>query len=184
MDLLAFIMALKAQGMTAAQITEAVNEYLEDHPDALDQAAVEAILDGRLDVIDDELDSVKSAIQDLEAGSLSAVGASAGQVPTADGAGSWAWADPVITHQVSGANPVIVALAGHQYVCGEVETISITPPASGICDVVFTSGTTPTVLTAPNTVKWPEWFDPTSLAASTTYELNIMDGLGAVMVWT
>ena len=91
MDLLAFIMALKAQGMTAAQITAAVNEYLQDHPDALDQAAVEAILDGRLDVIDNELSSVKSAIQDLEAGSLSAVGATAGQVPVADGNGSWAW---------------------------------------------------------------------------------------------
>lgn len=182
MDLLAFIMALKAQGMTAAQITAAVNEYLEEHPDALDQAAVEAILDGRLDVIDDELDQLKSAIQDLEAGSLSALGATAGQVPTADGAGSWTWDT---THQVSGANPVIMALAGHRYICGEVETISITPPASGICDVVFESGTTPAVLTVPNTVKWPEWFDPTSLDASTTYELNIMDGVyGAVGVWT
>ena len=91
MDLLAFIMALKAQGMTAAQITAAVNEYLQDHPDALDQAAVEAILDGRLDVIDDELSQLKSAIEDLESGSLSALGATAGQVPVADGNGSWAW---------------------------------------------------------------------------------------------
>lgn len=66
MDLLAFIMALKAQGMTAAKITEAVTEYLEDHPDALDQAAVEAILDGRLDVIDNELSSVKSAVSNIE----------------------------------------------------------------------------------------------------------------------
>lgn len=66
MDLLAFIMALKAQGMTAAQITAAVNEYLEDHPDALNQAAVEAILDGRLDVIDNELSTVKSALEDAE----------------------------------------------------------------------------------------------------------------------
>ena len=75
MDLLAFIMALKAQGMTAAQITAAVNEYLQDHPDALDQAAVEAILDGRLDVIDNELSSVKSALKVLEpAASTSDVG--------------------------------------------------------------------------------------------------------------
>lgn len=65
MDFLAYIMSLRAQGMTAAQITEAVNEYLQDHPDALDQAAVEAILDGRLDVIDDELSSVKSAINSV-----------------------------------------------------------------------------------------------------------------------
>lgn len=114
---------------------------------------------------------------------LPTAGATAGQVPTADGQGGWAWADKVITHTVTGTTPEIVAQAGHRYVCGEVAAISITPPASGICDVVFTSGTTPAVLTVPNTVQWSEWFDPTTLAASTTYELNIMDGLGVVSVW-
>lgn len=167
------------------QLTAAVQAYLEDHPEAIDQAAIEAMFGDQLDGIEEDIGGLKSAVADLEAGSLSALDATAGQVPTADGEGSWAWADPVITHTVTGANPVIVAQAGHRYVCGEVETISITPPVSGICDLVFTSGTTPAVLTVPNTVQWPEWFDPTSLAASTTYELNIMDGtLGAVGVWT
>jgi hypothetical protein len=190
MDFLAYIMSLKAQGMTAAQITAAVNEYLQDHPDALDQAAVEAILDGRLDVIDDELGQVKSAIQDLEAGSLSALGATKDQVPLADGLGSWAWgaqAGGTQTIQVSGTTPVITAVANTRYICGEVATLDITLPASGCIDVVFESGSTPTVLTvtppAGVTVKWANGFDPTALDAETTYEININDGLGVAGSW-
>ena len=86
---------------------------------------------------------------------------------------------------VSGTTPTITGKAGIRYICGEVSTLSITPPASGIIDVIFTSGSTPTVLTVPSTVKFPEWFDPTSLVANTTYEINIADGVyGAVMTWT
>ena len=87
---------------------------------------------------------------------------------------------------VSGSTPSITGVAGMRYVCGEVSTISITPPQSGIIDVVFESGSTPAVLTVPNTVIWnDEDFDPTSLEANTVYELNIMDGIyGAVGKWT
>ena len=85
---------------------------------------------------------------------------------------------------VSGTTPTIVAKSGIRYVCGEVASLDFTPPASGICDVVFTSGTTPTVLTVPSTVKWANGFDPSSLDADTTYELNIMDGLGVCGIWT
>ena len=90
--------------------------------------------------------------------------------------------NPVVT--VSGTTPTITGLAGHRYICGEVSTLSITPPQSGIVDVIFTSGTTATVLTVPNTVKFPAWFDPTDLEASKTYEISILEGtLGAVMSW-
>lgn len=87
------------------------------------------------------------------------------------------------TVTVTGTDPVITAADNRRYVCGEVYTLSLTPPASGICDVVFTSGTTATVLTVPNTVKWPSWFDPTALEASVTYEINICDGLAVVATW-
>ena len=85
---------------------------------------------------------------------------------------------------VSGTAPTITAEANTRYVCGEVTTLSFTPPASGVCDVIFTSGTTATVLTVPSTVKWANDFDPTSLDANTTYELNICDGLGVAASWT
>ena len=89
---------------------------------------------------------------------------------------------------VSGSTPTIIALPGIQYVCGECTTLDITLPASGIVDVVFTSGSTPTVLTITPppgvTVKWANGFDPTALDANTTYEINIMDGLGVGVAWT
>jgi len=85
---------------------------------------------------------------------------------------------------ISGTTPTIDAVAGMRYVCGEVTTLSLTPPASGVCDVIFTSGTTATVLTVPSTVKWANGFDPQSLDANTTYELNICDGLGVAVSWT
>lgn len=90
---------------------------------------------------------------------------------------------------VSGTDPVISGKAGIRYVCGTVDTLTLTPPASGIIDVVFTSGTTPTVLTVTppsgKTMLWPGWFNPSALDASAVYEINIMDGnRGAVMMWT
>lgn len=98
-------------------------------------------------------------------------------------------ADPVTVDTVSGTTPAITGVANHRYIAGECSTLSITVPASGIIDVVFESGSTPTVLTVTppsgKTMKWPGWFDPTSLEANATYEINIMDGnLGTVMVWT
>ena len=89
---------------------------------------------------------------------------------------------------VSGTTPSITGEPNTRYMCGEVTSIAITAPATGTIDVVFTSGSTPAVLTVTPptgmTMKWPAWFDPTSLATNTTYEINIMDGVyGAVMAW-
>ena len=92
------------------------------------------------------------------------------------------------TIAVSGTTPTITALPGIRYVCGEVATLDITLPASGIVDVVFESGSTPTVLTVtpPSgvTVQWANGFDPNALEANTTYEINIADGLGVAASWT
>jgi len=113
-----------------------------------------------------------------------------GQVLTTDGQGGRSWTDiekaPVT---VSGATPTINALPGVRYICGEVSTLDITLPASGIIDVVFHSGSTPTVLTVTPptgmTMKWANGFDPSALEADTTYEINIMDGcLGVAGTWS
>lgn len=98
----------------------------------------------------------------------------------------WADKNPVV--QVSGTTPSITALPGIRYVCGEVATLDITTPESGIIDVVFSSGSTPAVLTVTppsgTTMKWANGFDPTALEANTTYEINIADGLGVAASWT
>lgn len=89
---------------------------------------------------------------------------------------------------VTGTTPTITALPGIRYICGEVSTLDITLPASGIVDIVFESGSTPTVLTITPptgvTLKWANGFDPTALDADTTYEINIADGLGVAGSWT
>ncbi len=89
---------------------------------------------------------------------------------------------------VTGSTPSITALPGIRYVCGEVTTLDITLPTSGIVDVVFESGSTATTLTITpptgQTLKWAGGFDPTSLDADTTYEINIADGLGVAASWT
>ena len=85
--------------------------------------------------------------------------------------------------QVEGTTPTITALSGVRYICGEVATLDITPCANGLCDIVFTSGSTATVLTLPSTVKFPDGeFVP---EADTTYEINILNGIyGVVVAWT
>lgn len=78
----------------------------------------------------------------------------------------------------------IQAVEDVRYVCGEVSTLSFTPAANGVSDVRFTSGSTPTLLTLPNTVIFSDGWDGTC-EANTTYEINIMDGVyGVVASWT
>ena len=95
-----------------------------------------------------------------------------------------------IVTNVGGSTPSITGVADHRSVCGEVSTLSIQAPASGCIDVVFESGSTATVLTVTTaksgaTLKWANGFDPTSLDANTTYEINILDGeFGVVGSWT
>ena len=85
---------------------------------------------------------------------------------------------------VSGTTPTITGKAGIRYICGEISTLSITPPASGDIEVIFSSGSTATVLTVPNTVRFPAWFDATDLESNRTYDIIITNGtLGVVASW-
>lgn len=88
-----------------------------------------------------------------------------------------------IVVQVSGTTPTIVCEDNHRYICGEVLSLNITPPANGVCEIIFESGSTATLLTAPNTIKWPEWFNPNSLETSATYQFKISNGLANVAIW-
>lgn len=99
---------------------------------------------------------------------------------------TWQDRDRVVT--VTGTTPTITARPGVRYVCGEITTLDIMLPTSGVVDVTFESGSTATVLTITpptgQTVRWANGFDPTSLNANTTYEINIMDGLGVAASWS
>lgn len=89
-----------------------------------------------------------------------------------------------LVETVSGTTPSIIGQPNVRYVCGEISTLSITPPSVGSMDVIFESGSTATVLTVPSTVKWPVWFNSEALEANMTYEILITDGVyGSVMAW-
>lgn len=89
---------------------------------------------------------------------------------------------------VEGTTPVIDAVNGFDYKCGECTTLDITLPQGGRTNVIFQSGSTPTVLTITPptgvTVKWANGFNPASLNANTAYEINIENGLGTALSWT
>lgn len=98
---------------TDAQVTSAVDAWLDAHPEATttveDGSISEAKLDNNLKgVVADvgelktAMNDVEGAIAELETGSLSALGATDGQVPTANGDGTWSWAD-----QAGGGGDVI-----------------------------------------------------------------------------
>ena len=80
---------------------------------------------------------------------------------------------------ISETSPTIIGEANTRYNCGEIISLNLTPPLVGTMDIRFTSGSTVTTLTVPNTIKFPEWFDPSSLEVNTIYEICITDGIYA-----
>lgn len=90
--------------------------------------------------------------------------------------------DSDFVQTVTGTAVTITGDPNVRYICGEVTTLSITPPTSGSIIVRFTSGSTATTLTLPNTVKMPEWW--VAPEANYIYELCIEDGVyGSVIAW-
>jgi len=73
------------------------------------------------------------------------------------------------------------AVDNTMYLCGELTELTVTAPATGIFGIRFTSGTTPTVVTLTGITMPDDW--PTTLDASTTYEINVLNGLGVWQSW-
>lgn len=82
---------------------------------------------------------------------------------------------------ITDTDVVINAEENTRYICGEVSTLDFIPSSTGIASIQFTSGSSKTILTLPNTVKMPDWFE---IEANTTYEISIADGVyGVVTSW-
>ena len=86
---------------------------------------------------------------------------------------------------VSGTSVTQELLPNKFYVFGEVTALTVTlgTEVSGYVNEYhfrFTSGTTATVLTLPQSVTMPSDF---SVEASKTYEISIVDGFGTVTEW-
>ena len=125
----------------------------------------------------------KAAGQDMSS-SANAVGAYTNAAKAAIQAMLGVESGAAYIETVTGTTPTISGQPNVRYICGEVSTIDITPPSVGTIVVRFSSGSTATVLTLPNTVKFPAWVDLTTLETNTTYEILITDGVyGSVMTW-
>lgn len=99
-----------------------------------------------------------------------------------NGRPAWRPISPVVV-SVSGANPTIAPEDNHIYVCGELETLTISSsPATGIWSVIFTSGAAGSETTVAMTadVVMPDDFDP---AANTRYEINVYRNYGLFAGW-
>ena len=82
---------------------------------------------------------------------------------------------------VSGATPSIAPAANNVYNCGTLTSLTITnPPAAGEYTIVFTSGSTATTTTIPNTILGLESF---AAEANTIYEINVYDNRAVVGSW-
>ena len=152
-----------------------VNNYIVSITRALDERLTQAeedidALEGRMDTAEGVLSTLSSRTTGLET-----------RMTTAEADIDALEAEAVKTVIVTDTAPVITADPNTIYVCGTVTTLSFTPAATGISEVIFTSGATPTVLTVPSAIRWANSFDPTTLEASTTYELNVMQGIGVAV---
>lgn len=170
-------------------IEEAVQDWLDDHPEATTTVQDGSITEAKLaqDVLADlaEIDTLSEAIADKQ--DAPSVAGSSGQAMMLDNSGNPVWQTPpggMVTDTVTGSTVSITGQANHRYLCGTVTEITITPPQTGMIDVLFTAGNA-CVLSLPNTMKLPDSFDPTTLTQGVVYEINIMDGVyGVVGSWT
>lgn len=87
-----------------------------------------------------------------------------------------------VVKDLSSTDITLAAQAETRYIYGELASLTVSSlPSEGIVDILFTSGTTATVVSLPNTVKMPSWF---SVGASMTVEISILDGVyGSVQTW-
>lgn len=89
--------------------------------------------------------------------------------------------DAVSKITLPGTTPTLTPVVYTSYECGTLTSLTVTnPPATGPWSVRFTSGSTATVLTMPNTVVMPDGFE---VEANTVYEINVLDNYALVASW-
>lgn len=192
MDILtyaALLNKIKNAGASDEKIAQAVNEWLEDHPEAItvNDGSISYIkLDSGLQEAIDDLDDLMTESETIKSATSADIG-KALKVKSVVGGKVTEWElglandNETVDVTVPGTDPIITGNKNTRYICGTLSTLDFTPPAEGIVDIIFTSGSSKTILTLPNTVKMPDWFE---VEANMTYEISIMDGVyGVVTSW-
>lgn len=192
MDILtyaALLNKIKNAGASDEKIAQAVNEWLEDHPEAItvNDGSISYIkLDSGLQEAIDDLDDLMTESETIKSATSADIGKALKVKSVVSGkVTEWelglANDNETVDVTIPGTDPIIVGNKNTRYICGTLSTLDFTPPAEGIVDIIFTSGSSKTILTLPNTVKMPDWFE---VEANTTYEISIADGVyGVVTSW-
>ena len=186
-------------GQNAQQAADTANEMAAQAQDAAE------LVEQRIDTIDDQMahlgyhdvagetvepaafnpqsDTVWNKPQTLDDGKKQQARANIGAAGLADIAGS-----PIVNHGTSdtGTSSTPYSIAPNTlHVWGEVSALylSLTPGEVGYVQeymIQFTSGTTATTLSLPNTLKWLNGVTPSDIEASKTYQVSIMNGVGVI----
>lgn len=89
---------------------------------------------------------------------------------------------PAVVTDIDSTSITLAAKVNTEYHYGELASLTISSfPASGEFSIVFTSGSTETVLTVPQTLIMPDGF---AVEASTRYEINVKNGYAVVGSWS
>ncbi len=86
-----------------------------------------------------------------------------------------------VTKDSVSTNVTVTPEAGYRYEYEELASLTISsPPATGEYSIIFTSGSTATTTTIPNTILGLESF---AASANTLYEINVLDNRAVVGSW-
>ena len=87
-----------------------------------------------------------------------------------------------VVKDMESTSVTLAATAETRYIYGELTDLTVTSlPTEGFVNILFQSGSTPTVLTLPDTVKMPQWL---AVGANMTVMISIADGIyGSAQVW-
>lgn len=87
-----------------------------------------------------------------------------------------------VVEDLESTSVTLAATAETRYIYGELTALTVTSlPDEGFVNILFQSGSTPTVLTLPDTVRMPQWL---VVGANMTVMISIADGIyGSAQVW-
>lgn len=90
--------------------------------------------------------------------------------------------DVTVETTVSGTAPTITPQDKHIYKCGTLTSLTVSSaPATGAYEIIFTSGSTATIISGLSGIKGLENFNPVN---NKTYEINVYDNRAVVGEWS
>jgi hypothetical protein len=169
----------------ANEAAEMVEERIDDIDEQMSHLCYHDVDDGTVEPadFDPEADTVHVTAQTLSSAQKQQARQNIGAAGVNDVVGI-----PIVNHGTSdtGTSSTPYSIAPNTlHVWGEVGALylSLTTGEVGYVQeymIQFTSGSTATTLTLPNTLKWINGFTPSDIEADHVYQISIMNGIGVI----